>query len=307
MLARLIAFTHGGFVLWQHDIDGSGSAPLHHVINRLIRTLLVQQRGSEEVFQVDQFEVQWEFANERHLVFAVIYEKALQLPFLSDILHSFRKRFLARFYKDESTEKNTAATAPIIRSIPSLDTAGFDEEIDKIVSAAREKRAQEKRNVKASGPRKFEETKKGQEVTLDAEKKKKKKKKKKGGEDEEEESNDTDTATKPGKPTGGRRAGPRAFQPKKKPKSGGGGSSSSKPKPRRRSNSDDLDLDALDFSVRSCPFLCMRPRQYSSALALHLLLIPSFAFLSVLQARCCLCVHACPGRRGCIYTRALPY
>lgn len=244
MLGHFLVFTKSGFVLWNHDVEhgsassgSTSSAVAHRVASQLVSRILVQGRNAENVFEVEGYEAQWLISNDHNLVFAAVYEKALQLPYMEEVLEAVQARFLRKFFRDVQKERNTATSFPVMYSIPELDVDGFDEEIAAVLNEKREERAKEKERAKKSGPRSFAATKKGQEV-LGASGGKKKPK-------SEGES------SKPDKP------GPGGFKPKKKggKKDGGkkdGGKKDGKDKKkggRRRRLSDEVDLASLDFSA----------------------------------------------------------
>ncbi|XP_012535416.2 signal recognition particle receptor subunit alpha homolog [Monomorium pharaonis] len=94
MLDLFTIFSKGGIVLWCFQSTSQIFAPS---VNALIRSVILQERTGNHIFEHDSLRLQYKLDNEFELVFVVAYQKILQLSyvdkFLNDIHLEFRDRF----------------------------------------------------------------------------------------------------------------------------------------------------------------------------------------------------------------------
>jgi len=88
-------FSRGGIVLWFFQ----GNASLNPIppVNALIKSVILQERVHQDLFNYENLSLKFKLDNEFELVFVVGYQKILQLSyvdkFLSDIQKEFRERY----------------------------------------------------------------------------------------------------------------------------------------------------------------------------------------------------------------------
>ncbi|KAM7347644.1 signal recognition particle receptor alpha [Cochliomyia hominivorax] len=95
MLDYVVVFTKGGVVLWKCDSTGQN---ITSCINSLIRSVILEERSTEsKYFEQDSLAIQFKLDNEHELVYAVVYQKVIKLPyvdsFLSDMQNAFKEKF----------------------------------------------------------------------------------------------------------------------------------------------------------------------------------------------------------------------
>ncbi|XP_008217368.1 signal recognition particle receptor subunit alpha homolog isoform X1 [Nasonia vitripennis] len=94
MLDLFTIFSKGGIVLWCFQSTAQIFTPS---VNALIKSVILQERTGNQVFEHDSLRLQYKLDNEFELVFVVAYQKILQLSyvdkFLNDIHLEFRDRF----------------------------------------------------------------------------------------------------------------------------------------------------------------------------------------------------------------------
>ncbi len=134
----------------------------------MILLSLQERKGSDKSFVTGPYKVEWTFHNDLELVFVVVYQKILQLLYLEEMLELVKKKFCNLFGEAIKT-KTLDLSKPL----------AFDKQFEKVQQLL-EVKAAEAKQTKAS-QRRFEETKKGQEV-----KKQKKNDKKEKKENDEE-------------------------------------------------------------------------------------------------------------------------
>eukprot|EP00897_Mesotaenium_endlicherianum_P002686 jgi/Mesen1/2445/ME000158S01643 len=93
MLDYFSIFTRGGLVLWTFQLTALKGAP----IDALIQTCLLQERSGESSFQYNKnaaaYTLKWTFQNELGLVFVSVYQRALQLLYVDELLQSVKDAF----------------------------------------------------------------------------------------------------------------------------------------------------------------------------------------------------------------------
>ncbi|KAJ3267813.1 hypothetical protein HK104_005603, partial [Borealophlyctis nickersoniae] len=153
MLDQATVLTKGGIVLWSHSYTPSASpAP----IDSLIRSVLVGEqasarvggegKGDAEGYVKDSWRVKWSLANDVGVVFVIVYQKILHLPYTDTLLESFHKTFLDR-YKDSLGDERAC--------VMGLGEGAFDGFEDVFEDLVREAERTAKRTQK---PRTFQET-----------------------------------------------------------------------------------------------------------------------------------------------------
>jgi len=100
MLDLFTIFSKSGLVLWCFQgASQSFTAP----VNALIKSVILQERGSLESFTHEALTLKYKLDNEFELVFVVAYQKFLKLSyvdkFLSDIQIEFRNKYKVRCRK----------------------------------------------------------------------------------------------------------------------------------------------------------------------------------------------------------------
>jgi len=95
MLDIFAIFSKGGIVLW--FFQGNSSLNLIPPVNALIKSVILQERVHQDLFNYENLSLKFKLDNEFELVFVVGYQKILQLSyvdkFLSDIQKEFRERY----------------------------------------------------------------------------------------------------------------------------------------------------------------------------------------------------------------------
>ena len=143
MLEELTIFHVGGMVLWSERWD-SGISKGANPLNMLIGDVLLQSRGGEEKFEHESHTMKWVRDTQLGLVFVCIWQKALQLLYVDDLLSKVKKKFTAAF-KDRLQPG-------------SLDLAAeFDFDVTKILRQCEESAMEAD---KSKAPRKFEDSEK---------------------------------------------------------------------------------------------------------------------------------------------------
>jgi len=94
MLDLFTIFSKSGLVLWCFQgVGESFTSP----VNALIKSVILQERGSLESFTHEALTLKYKLDNEFELVFVVAYQKFLKLSyvdkFLSDIQIEFRNKY----------------------------------------------------------------------------------------------------------------------------------------------------------------------------------------------------------------------
>eukprot|EP00668_Euglena_longa_P040619 GGOE01053487.1.p1 GENE.GGOE01053487.1~~GGOE01053487.1.p1 ORF type:complete len:618 (-),score=258.25 GGOE01053487.1:1236-3053(-) len=89
MIDGFTIFHKGGRVLWSK----SNVPILGSPINQLIKTVLLEERTSDNFFIHDAYKLHWLLANEFELVFVVVYQKILQLLYIDELLQQVKDAF----------------------------------------------------------------------------------------------------------------------------------------------------------------------------------------------------------------------
>lgn len=122
MLDFVVVFTKGGVVLWNCNSTGQNVTAC---LNNLIRSVILEERSSEsQYFEEENLAIQFKLDNELDLVYAVVFQKVIKLPyvdvFLSDMQNVFKEKFsdtlmssqrYAMDYEFEREFRATLATA----------------------------------------------------------------------------------------------------------------------------------------------------------------------------------------------------
>jgi signal recognition particle receptor subunit alpha len=90
MLEELTIFHVGGMVLWSERWD-SGISKGANPLNMLIGDVLLQSRGGEEKFEHESHTMKWVRDTQLGLVFVCIWQKALQLLYVDDLLSKVKR------------------------------------------------------------------------------------------------------------------------------------------------------------------------------------------------------------------------
>jgi hypothetical protein len=94
MLDLFTIFTKGGIVLWYFQGTALSLSP---AVNSLVKTVLLQERGSMDVFNHESLKLQFKLDNEFELVFVVVYQRILQLSYMDKLIDqvyiAFRDRY----------------------------------------------------------------------------------------------------------------------------------------------------------------------------------------------------------------------
>ena len=98
MLDIFAIFSHGGIVLWFFQ----GNSPINAIapVNALIKTVILQERANQELFNYENLSLKFKLDNEFELVFVVGYQKILQLSYVDKFLNDIQKEFRER-YRDQ--------------------------------------------------------------------------------------------------------------------------------------------------------------------------------------------------------------
>ncbi|XP_011496400.1 PREDICTED: signal recognition particle receptor subunit alpha homolog [Ceratosolen solmsi marchali] len=95
MLDLFTIFSKGGIVLWCFQSTADIFTPS---VNALIKSVILQERTGNQIFEHESLRLQYKLDNEFELVFVVAYQKILKLSyvdkFLNDIHLEFRNRFI---------------------------------------------------------------------------------------------------------------------------------------------------------------------------------------------------------------------
>lgn len=141
MLEEFTVFHEGGSVLWSQRFD-SGISKGTNPINVLIGTVLLEARSGEQSFEHESRMMKWVRDTQLGLVFVCIWQKALQLLYVDDLLAKVKRKFTVAF-KERLTVLDFGAV--------------FDFELDSILRKC-ENDAMEKKVDKSKTPRAFEDS-----------------------------------------------------------------------------------------------------------------------------------------------------
>eukprot|EP01097_Dermamoeba_algensis_P002510 TRINITY_DN1998_c0_g1_i2.p1 TRINITY_DN1998_c0_g1~~TRINITY_DN1998_c0_g1_i2.p1 ORF type:complete len:254 (-),score=62.31 TRINITY_DN1998_c0_g1_i2:1176-1937(-) len=191
MLESVLIFNKFGIVLWSKEYALLRGKPVH----KLIKTFLLEERAGQAAFQDERYTVKWLPANEHEILFVIVHQRQLQLPWVDELLEVMKGVFCEEY---SSLLKNYQAVDGLEKRFD------FDEKFEKLHRVIQQKEKQKPTQ------RKYEETKKGKEKvktskTDSKDKQVKKKNEKETQEDDEEpETDDTnkDSNDKPVEVTG---------------------------------------------------------------------------------------------------------
>jgi len=111
MLDYFCIFTKGGAILWTFQLAALKGEP----VQALIRTCLLEERSAEKSFSYTPkdgaaYTLKWRLSNEVGLVFVAVYQRALSLTYVDELLDSVVGKFLGEFdvqRQDYSTFNDT--------------------------------------------------------------------------------------------------------------------------------------------------------------------------------------------------------
>eukprot|EP01128_Nolandella_sp_AFSM9_P008875 TRINITY_DN5533_c0_g1_i1.p1 TRINITY_DN5533_c0_g1~~TRINITY_DN5533_c0_g1_i1.p1 ORF type:complete len:582 (+),score=153.78 TRINITY_DN5533_c0_g1_i1:60-1805(+) len=145
MLEEFIIFTSGGVVLWSMVLNDTRGVP----VNSLISNVLLEQKSAMSTYTLGQFGVQWRQSNELHVVFAAIYNKTLNVPYLDSLLDSVYEVFTQKY-------------ANKLKAGGFSYEYNFDETFQQLWKQIQEETRAAKSTLKR--PTRFEDTKKGKKL-----------------------------------------------------------------------------------------------------------------------------------------------
>ena len=93
MIDFFCIFTTTGLVLWSKTLCEIVGKPVNH----LIKNVLLAERTHEKQFIEGQYVLKWSLNNDLGVVFVVVYQRVLQLPYIDDLLASVKRSFTATF------------------------------------------------------------------------------------------------------------------------------------------------------------------------------------------------------------------
>ncbi|KAF8821007.1 signal recognition particle receptor alpha subunit [Cardiosporidium cionae] len=91
MIDAISIFTKGGVVLWSYFFIKLKENPF----DRLIKTILLEERAGEPFAFLPPFNVKWKLVNDLNLIFVVAYQGLKQLLYIEMLLESVKSEFLA--------------------------------------------------------------------------------------------------------------------------------------------------------------------------------------------------------------------
>ena len=129
----------------------------------LITTCLLEERAGDDAFSYTApdgvaYALKWTFHNEAGLVFVAVYQRALALSYVDNLLANVKKVFTERYYQPQA--RGARSLTCILRSRCShrpvllaqrRDYASFTDNFCSLVAAAESKAAEEKRQRSAQG------------------------------------------------------------------------------------------------------------------------------------------------------------
>lgn len=96
MFDNFTIFSKTGIILYTKSFLKLINSP----INKLINTIFLEGKESENVYIYNQYAMKWTMANDFELIFVVVYSKILQIVFMNDLLESVKEKFIKK-YKNE--------------------------------------------------------------------------------------------------------------------------------------------------------------------------------------------------------------
>jgi len=93
-LTKLVVFERGGRLVWSKQLTTKGLRG--DPINVLIQTVLLEEKGGKQCFEVDSYRVEWRLVNECEIIIVCIYEEAMDVSSAAnDTLEALRRLILA--------------------------------------------------------------------------------------------------------------------------------------------------------------------------------------------------------------------
>jgi len=114
-LESFSVFTKGGFVLFSHQNATLSGDP----VGALITTCLLEERAGDDAFSYTApdgvaYALKWTFHNEAGLVFVAVYQRALALSYVDNLLANVKKVFTERYYQPQA--RGARSVTCILRS-----------------------------------------------------------------------------------------------------------------------------------------------------------------------------------------------
>uniref|UniRef100_A0A1A9ZQF1 SRP54-type proteins GTP-binding domain-containing protein n=1 Tax=Glossina pallidipes TaxID=7398 RepID=A0A1A9ZQF1_GLOPL len=95
MLDFAVIFTKGGIVLWSFNSTGEN---VNSCINNLIRSVILEERNTDsKYYEEDNLAIQFKLDNEFELIYAAVFRKVIQLPYLNILLSDLQAAFKEKF------------------------------------------------------------------------------------------------------------------------------------------------------------------------------------------------------------------
>jgi len=95
MIELFTIFTKGGIVLWASSFAQVTGRP----INALIKAVLLEERSGTQSFISENYALKWSYDNTYDIIFAVVYQKILQLLYIDDLLETVKAAFISKYDK----------------------------------------------------------------------------------------------------------------------------------------------------------------------------------------------------------------
>ena len=143
MLDLVLVLSKSGVVLWQQQFGPVKGNP----VDALVRTVLLEERTGLTEFEDDANTVKWTLDNEMHVVVIAVYQRALRLPYVDELLRKCREAFCALLKGIPEAERDNA-----------YPCARFGATYAELQAAAEQSAVQERLQQKK--PRTFAESKK---------------------------------------------------------------------------------------------------------------------------------------------------
>ena len=128
MIDFFCIFTTTGLVLWSKTFCEVVGQP----VNKLIKNVLLAERTNEKQFFDGQYVLKWSLNNDLGVVFVVVYQRVLQLPYIDDLLASVKRTFTATF-EGQFPLSGLFLFASVLTNSTHFD---FDDQFTQILDAA---------------------------------------------------------------------------------------------------------------------------------------------------------------------------
>ena len=107
-------FTKGGLVLFAYQPATLSGDPVAALIN----TCLLEERAGAEAFGYTApdgvaYSLKWAFHNDARLVFVAVYQRALALTYVDQLLASVRKAFTQQHYQPQVRRSSSSGATPV--------------------------------------------------------------------------------------------------------------------------------------------------------------------------------------------------